>query len=148
MSATSGSYLPEGLPIPVADLVDEPYWSGLRRGEILVQRCRSCRGWQWGPEWICWRCHSFDVGWEKIEGRGRIFSWERVWHPVHPALQGHGPYIVVLVEIPDADRIRLIGNLLGDSQQTVTIGAPVEAAFEHHASADPPFTLLQWRLAG
>ena len=29
-------------------------------------------------------------------------SWERAWHPVHPALKDHGPYIVVLVELPDA----------------------------------------------
>lgn len=148
MSMSSASYLPEGLPIPVADAVDEPYWSALRRGEIMVQRCKSCKGWQFGPEWICHRCHSFDVGWEKIEGKGRIFSWERVWHPVHPALNGHGPYIVVLVEMPNAGNVRLIGNLVGDPKQTVEIGAPVEAVFEHHETADPPYTLLQWRRTG
>ena len=145
---STSSYLPEGLPIPVADAVDEPYWSGLRRGELMVQRCKACQGWQWGPEWICHRCHSFDIGWEKIEGKGRIFSWERVWHPVHPALNGHGPYVVVLVEMPQAGNIRLIGNLLGDPKQTVEIGAPVEAVFEHHETADPPHTLLQWKRVG
>lgn len=145
MTTASIPYLPEGLPIPVADLLDGPYWSGLRRGEIMVQRCRGCGGWQWGPEWICHRCHSFDMGWEAIEGRGRIYSWERVWHPVHPALKDHGPYVVVLVEIPHAGNIRMIGNLLGDPREPVTVGAAVEAVFEHHAAADPPFTLLQWR---
>jgi hypothetical protein len=28
----------------------------------------------------------------------------------------------------------------------VRIGAPVEAVFEPHDNADPPFTLVQWRL--
>jgi hypothetical protein len=41
----------------------------------------------------------------------------------------------------------MLGNLLGDPRQEVTIGAPVEAVFEHHNDADPPFTLVQWRLA-
>lgn len=42
----------------------------------------------------------FDPEWIEIESRGRIFSWERVWHPSHAALRHHGPYVAVLVEIP------------------------------------------------
>lgn len=149
MNATS-FYLPEGLPIPTpeADGLSAPYWNGLKEDVLMVQRCKCCGGWQWGPEWICHRCHSFDMGWEPVEGRGRIFSWERVWHPVHPALKGHGPYIVVLVELPHAGNIRLIGNLLGDPQQEVRIGSEVEAVFEHHRDAKPSYTLLHWRTIG
>lgn len=149
MNATS-FYLPEGLPIPTpeADGLSAPYWNGLKEDVLMVQRCKGCGGWQWGPEWICHRCHSFDMGWEPVEGRGRIFSWERVWHPVHPALKGHGPYIVVLVELPHAGNIRLIGNLLGDPQQEVRIGSEVEAVFEHHRDAKPSYTLLHWRTIG
>jgi len=149
MNATQ-SYLPEGLPIPTpeTDGLSAPYWNGLKEGVLTIQRCKSCGGWQWGPEWICHRCLSFDMGWETVEPRGRIFSWERVWHPVHPALKGHGPYIVVLVELPHADNVRLIGNLVGDPQQTVTIGAEVGGVFEHHPNASTPHTLLQWRTVG
>ena len=28
--------------------------------------------------------------------------------------------------------------------RTVVIGSDVEAVFEHHADADPPFTLVHW----
>jgi uncharacterized OB-fold protein len=140
-------YLPAGLPAPVAeaDGLDAPYWEATRRGELLIQRCRGCSAWQWGPEWICHRCLSFDVGWERVEGRGHIYSWERVWHPVHPALKGHPPYVVVLVELPHADRVRMIGNLLGDPQQEVAIGSPVEGVFEPHDEGKPPYTLVHWR---
>src|SRR4029077_12329663 len=86
------TYLPAGLPIPVAenDGLDKPYWDEPRRGEVLVQRCKGCGTFQWGPEWICHKCLSFDMEWQKVSGRGRIYSWERPWHPVHPALKGHG----------------------------------------------------------
>src|SRR5262249_48621752 len=121
---TSATYLPAHLPIPLseADGLDAPYWEGTRRGELKIQRCQDCHAWQWGPEWMCHRCRSLRMGWETIAGRGRIYSWERAWHPVHAALKGHGPYIVVLVELPECDNVRMIGNLLGDPQQCVKIG--------------------------
>ena len=64
---------------------------------------------------------------------------------MHPALRGHRPYIVVLVELPQAGGVRMIGNLLGDPEQVVSIGAAVDAVFEPHDDATPPFTLVQWR---
>jgi uncharacterized OB-fold protein len=141
------SYLAAGLPTPApeSDGLDKPYWEATRRGELMVQRCNACKTWQWGPEWICHKCHSFDIGWIKVDPTGRIFSWERPWHPVHPALKEQGPYIVVLVELPQAGNIRMLGNLLGDPKQEVRIGAAVAAVFEPHDQAKPPFTLVQWR---
>jgi hypothetical protein len=41
----------------------------------------------------------------------------------------------------------MLGNLLGDPRQDVPIGAEVEAVFEHHPDAEPPYSLCQWRLA-
>lgn len=140
-------YLPAGLPIPVAepDGLSAPYWDGLRQGRLLVQRCRHCDTWQFGPEWICHHCHAFDPEWTEVEPHGRIFSWERAWHPSHAALKGYGPYIAVLVELPHAGGIRMVGNLLGDPKQAVAIGADVDGVFEHHGESNPPYSLLQWR---
>jgi len=47
--------------------------------------------------------------------------------------------------LPAAGGVRLVGNLLGDPMQAVTIGADVEGVFEHHSDSNPPYTLLQWR---
>ena len=150
--ATRPSCLPEGLPRPVpeADGLSQPYWEAARRGELRVQRCRRCRAWQWGPEWICHRCHGFRLGWEEVAPRGQVHSWIRVWHPTHSALRGKTPYVVVLVELPEAGGIRMVGNLRGaapaqDSARDASlIGSPVRGFFEHHRDATPPFTLLQW----
>jgi uncharacterized OB-fold protein len=131
--------------VPEPDGLDAPFWQGTRRGELRVQRCRACGVWQWGPEWICHRCLAFDLEWTAVPARGTIYSWERAWHPVHPALRGRGPYLVVLVALAHAGGVRMIGNLLGDPMQTVTIDTPVEAVFEAHDDATPPFTLVHWR---
>ena len=139
------SYLLPGLPQPVPTELDAPYWNGLSDEKILLQRCTACDKWQWGPEWICHHCHSDDVEYAEVSGEAVIYSFERVWHPVHPALKEQGPYIVVLVELPDCDNVRLVGNLLGNPEQQVEIGAKVTAVFEHHQEAEPPFTLLHWQ---
>lgn len=138
-------YLNAGLPQPMPTTLDEPYWSGLQENRLLLQHCTNCQQWQWGPEWICHHCHSEDIVFEQVNPEGKVYSYERVWHPVHPALKDQGPYIVVLVQIPEAGNVRLIGNLLGDPEQAVTIGAGVKGIFEHHEQAG--YTLLQWQVA-
>ncbi|WP_275945456.1 hypothetical protein [Bradyrhizobium sp. BRP22] len=39
----------------------------------------------------------------------------------------------------------MVGHLLGDPLQTVSIGAEVEGVFEHHSDSDPPYSLLHWQ---
>ncbi len=140
---SAATVLPEGLPAPAPspDGLDRPYWDAARRHQLVAQRCNACASWQWGPEWICHACHSFDVGWAAPPGRARIFAYERVWHPVHPALAKGVPYVVVLVEFPDAGGVRMIGNLAGDPRAEVCVGAEVVPVFEDHDS----YTLIQWR---
>lgn len=147
MKQAYAPYLPAGLPTPVPepDGVSAPYWGGLREGVLRVQRCAHCRTWQFGPEWICHACLKFDPAWVDVEPEGRIYSWERVWHAVHPALKDRGPYLAVLVELPHAGGVRMVGSLLGDPMQEVRIGAQVQGVFEHHPEAPEPYSLLQWR---
>jgi uncharacterized OB-fold protein len=146
-NSTTESYLPAGLPIPVPsnDGLDTPYWEAAKRHELVVQQCNDCQTYQWGPEWICNNCLSTDFKYTEIAGEGTIYSWERPWHPVHPALRGSGPYIVVLVELPHAGNVRMVGNLLGDAEQEIVIGSAVEVVYEDH-EGDEPYTLVQWRV--
>jgi uncharacterized OB-fold protein len=140
------SALPPGLPQPAPgrDGLERPYWEGVRAHELRVQRCADCSTWRWGPEWICYACRSFATDWVAVEPRGRIYSWERVWHPVHRALHSATPYVVVLVELAHAGNVRMVGNFVGAGNPE--IGARVRAVFEDHTEAAVPYTLVQWTL--
>lgn len=142
--AEKNYYLPDGLPIPRAqrDELDKEFWDATKRHELVVQRCNSCNTLQWGPEAICHKCHSADMGWEHVSGRGKLYSWTRCWNPVHPALREAGPYIVAVVQLADAQNVRMVGNLIGDPHQQPRFDADVEAVFEDHPAA----TLVQWRI--
>jgi uncharacterized OB-fold protein len=145
MPETRSHYLPDGLPIPkpAPDRGDDKFWEALRRHELMVQYCKQCGTRQMEPECVCYNCQSFDLGWQKVAGRGRIYSWIRPWYAAHPALRDFGPYLVVLVELEEDRSVRMAGNLLGDPHQEVKIGAPVEAVYEDHP--EEGFTLLHWR---
>lgn len=143
------SVLPEGVlprPVPSPDGLDKPFWDGARAHTLVVQRCRGCGKFQWGPEFICHRCLSSDMGWETVEPSGYIYSWERVWHPVPQALAASCPYQIVLVELPHADNIRLLGNLVGEPDEC-KIGAPVSVLFEDHSVGEDRYTLVNWQRA-
>jgi uncharacterized OB-fold protein len=111
----------------------------------MLQHCVACGTWQFAPEWICHACHAADPPFEQVDAHGEIFSWERVWYASHPVLAERLPYLVVLVRLPHAGDVRMIGNLLGDPMQQLQIGAPVTGIFEPHGEADPPYALLQWQ---
>jgi uncharacterized protein len=136
-------YLPEGLaqPIPVPDGLDAAYWEGLRQEELRIQRCADCAGFQWLPEWTCHRCGSRSLNFQPIPAEGTIYAWERVWHPPHPGLADSCPFLIIVVELTAATGVKLVGNLLGDPMQQVSIGVEVAGVFEHQ----PEYSLLQWQ---
>lgn len=144
--STTTSYLPEGMPLPapMPDGLDAPFWEATRQHKLVVQRCHTCGTFQFGPEWICHKCRANEMGWVQCSGRGKIYAFERVWHPVHKALRDKGPYLIALVELPDVGNVRMVGNLLGDPQQDVKIGDDVEVVWEDHQDV----TLVQWRRLG
>ena len=138
---------PASADTPRATVFPPPIGRGLKAEKLMVQKCNGCGTHQFGPEWICHKCHSFDISWVEAEGKGTIYSWERAWHPVHPALRAREePYIVVLVELAGAGNVRMIGNLMGDPHQDVVIGSKVEVVFEHHSDNDPAYTLAHWKV--
>lgn len=137
------TYLPAGAlpaPEPMNDGLDVPFWEGLNSGVLRLQHCTPCDAFQWGPEWICHRCLGEQLQWVDVDPVGTIYSWERVWHPVTPALAEAVPYIAILVEV-EGTGVRVVGNLLGPKDQDVRIGSSVEGVFEQHDG----YALLQWR---
>jgi len=138
--------LPAGLPrpIPSTEGLSAEFWAATLEHRLMIQRCTECRHWQWGPEIICRSCGSEALGYEQVKPEGKIYSWQRCWYPVHPALKETVPYLVVIVELAGAQGVRMIGNLVGDGQQELAVGDRVTAVFEDHPG-DDPYTLVQWQ---
>jgi uncharacterized OB-fold protein len=132
---------------PVTDADGAPFWRYAARGELRVQACADCGEPRFPPRPCCPHCRSFGSEWRPVKGHGRIWSYVVPHPPLLPEYAARAPYNVVLVELVDAPRIRLVGNLVGRAGEPlgilppdrVRIGARVQAVFA-------PGGLPQWVL--
>jgi uncharacterized OB-fold protein len=134
-----------GFPIPVPDADTQPFWDACARGELLIQRCGSCRKWLWQPRPICSTCQTPDPVWTRVSGDGVIASWLVMRPPTLPAYAGMVPFVLLLVELKEG--VRLIGYLVDDAgrmlttdgtAETVRMGAPVSLRFHDQAGTPLP----------
>src|SRR3954466_10318678 len=99
---------------PVVDDDGAPFWEYAARGELRVQACAApgCGLLRFPPRPCCPHCQSFDSEWRRMSGKGRIWSYVVPHPPLLPAYAAPAPYTAIIVELADAPRIRLVGNLV------------------------------------
>ncbi|WP_406861506.1 OB-fold domain-containing protein [Streptomyces sp. HUAS MG47] len=136
---------------PVVDEDGAPFWEYAARGELRVQSCTSCGELRFPPRPCCPSCQSFASEWRLMSGRGRIWSYVLPHPPLLPDYAAQAPYNVVLVELADAPRIRLVGNVVSapdaplDSVDParLRIGAAVRVTFAEVDGVTVPRWILE-----
>ncbi len=130
-------------PLPRPISYDQEFWNGLKRHELLIQRCTDCGAFRCYPRPMCPNCHSMNLEWVRSSGKGKIFAYTIVQHPIGSKFDEEIPYAVVLAELEDAGRVRLGASIIGGQPEEVKIDLPVEVVFD---DVTPEFTLLRWKL--
>lgn len=135
----------EGVPLPDLDRLpdyEQGFWEGTRNGELRIQQCSDCGLFRHLPTPMCPECSSLDYRWTRVSGRGFIYSYVIVRHPVHQAIaeKEQVPYNICMIELEEQERLRLCSNVLNVAQEDIHIGMPVQAAF-FPATDDPDVVL-------
>ncbi len=138
---------------PVVDEDGAPFWEYAARGELRVQACaeKDCGELRFPPRPCCPHCQSFAAEWRLMSGRGRIWSYVLPHPPLLPDYAEQAPYNAVLVELADAPRVRLAGNVVATPDAPLNsvdptrlrIGAPVRVAFTEIDGLAVPRWLLE-----
>ncbi|MFC9507761.1 Zn-ribbon domain-containing OB-fold protein [Streptomyces sp. NPDC057002] len=123
---------------PVTDPDGAPFWEYAARGELRVQACAGCGELRFPPRPCCPHCQSFEAEWRPVSGGGRVWSYVVPHPPLLPGYAELAPYNVVVVELDEAPRIRLVGNLVvGPGEpigslpvKSIRIGARVRVVFD------------------
>ncbi|MEV6509615.1 OB-fold domain-containing protein [Streptomyces sp. NPDC051642] len=123
---------------PLTDDDGAPFWQYAREGELRVQTCADCEEPRFPPRPCCPHCQSFASEWRQVSGRGRVWSYVFPHPPLLPDYAAVAPYNVIVVELVDAPRIRLVGNLVSEagaainslSPGRIRIGARVQVVFD------------------
>ncbi|MGW3647069.1 Zn-ribbon domain-containing OB-fold protein [Streptomyces sp. NPDC000878] len=133
---------------PVVDDDGAPFWEYAAQGELRVQTCADCAEPRFPPRPCCPHCQSFASEWLPVSGRGRVWSYVVPHPPLLPDYAELAPYNVIVVELADAPRIRLVGNLVTGPDaplnslppDRIRIGARVQVVF---SSAGLPQWILE-----
>jgi uncharacterized OB-fold protein len=126
----SESVFPPEMPRPQIEPLTEPFWAAAREGRLVIQRCRECGVFRHLPHAMCGSCQSTAHEWVESAGRGTVFTYTIVAHPVHPATQGAVPYNVVVVELDDCGGVLVPGNVVDCAPEDVRVGMRVQVVFE------------------
>ena len=156
--AATGNYL--GMPLSIADLDGDnaAYFRFCAQGELRLQRCKACELMRYPVGPACPWCSGNAFEWTPVSGRGTVYSYTEVRHPVLSAFRERVPYLTLLVELDEQraqptehEAIRMIGNLAtpdaalapAELIRTVGIGSRVRVVF---VSAGPDIAILLWTL--
>jgi len=130
-------------PLPVPDPESTPFWDGMREGKLMLQRCVSSGDYLFPPVTFC--PGSLETPeWVEASGKGTIFSWIVVRHPVPRDLYtDEVPYVVAIVALDEG--CRMTGNLVDIAPEDVRAGMRVEIVYNR---VTPEITLPAFRPTG
>ena len=127
-------------PLPIPSQLSEPFWAACKNHELKIQRCQSCGAFRFPPAILCPECLSREVEWQKVSGRGKIFSFVVYRRLYHPAFKADLPYTVAVIELEEG--ARLLSNIVDISPEKVRCDMPVEVIFQ---DVTPEVTLPKFR---
>ena len=123
-------------PLPQRTPESAPFWNGCAQEELRLQRCASGHWW-FPPGRQCPECWSADWRWERVSGRGTVFSFVVFQRSYHPAFREALPYAVAVIAL--AEGPRFLSRVVEIAPDQVRVGMPVAVTFEDVAGTKLPF---------
>ena len=114
------------------------FWEGVRRHQLLIQRCASCGQLRHPPRPMCGSCRSTEWDTVASTGRGTVHSYAVHHHPPLPGITT--PHPVVLVDLDEG--VRMISHTVDVDPADLQIGLAVEVVF---VAVDDDLTLPLFR---
>jgi uncharacterized OB-fold protein len=106
-----------------------PFWAAAARAELAIPRCDGCRRLHWYPEPRCRRCGGERHTWERVSGRGTLFTWVVLRHAFLPQFGDELPFVSALVALEEDPGVRLATRIVDCAPEALAAEMPVEVVF-------------------
>ena len=104
-----------------------PFWEGAKKGDLLIQHCKTCDANIFYPRKFCPKCWSADLDWIKASGRAAIYSFSTAYDMVEPKFWADLPYTIAYVDLPEG--IRMMTRIVECNPDDISIGMDVEVVW-------------------
>lgn len=125
--------MPRPAPPPTPRAAE--YWRSGADGVLRIARCAPCGTYIHPPRPLCPQCHSADVAFAPVSGKGTVYSFTVNRYQWTPALEP--PYVLAEVDLAEQPGLRLLTAVVGCPVDAVRIGMPVTVAFERAVAFAP-----------
>ena len=115
-------------PLPKIDERTRPHWEGNAVHELRVQRCDDCGTMRFPASRWCAHCLGEKTSWQKVSGKGKVWSWCVFHRAYFKGFESAVPYAVALVELDEGPK--MYSNLVGIPRDQIKIGMRVRAVFD------------------
>lgn len=126
---------PKPLPRFYAEGAHE-FYDGCKQRQLLIQQCTECGKFRFPPQRMCGACHSLKSTWTPVSGKGHIATftvipgYQRRAVPMFTWPSDAYPINVIIVELPDADGVHIVSNIVDCDLDELRVGMEVEVVFE------------------
>jgi uncharacterized OB-fold protein len=103
------------------------FWAAAERDMLLGQRCSRCGALQYYPRTRCTTCGSGDWKYERLSGRGTVYSWTEVLRNAPSVARADVPYILAIVRLEEGPQ--LLTRVIGADPQALYCDAMVDVVF-------------------
>lgn len=123
-------------PLPTITSEARPFWEGAAKQQLLMQCCLDCSAYIWTPRPSCFECGSENIQWQKLSGRGEVYSFtvirQVVGRAASQAFEKDIPYVIAWIDLDEGPR--MITNVIGCPVENVTLGMKVSVIFEQQSA--------------
>jgi uncharacterized OB-fold protein len=115
-------------PLPIINDDNRQYWQYCQQHELRMQQCNNCGYIRFPPGILCPRCHSMDMDWVKLSGRGKIYSFVVYRMSYHPSYANEIPYVVAVIQLAEGPRME--SNITSTKVEDLKVDMPIEVYFD------------------
>jgi len=102
----------------------------------MIPQCSACERYVWYPEETCPHCGGSEIPWVSMSGRGRLYSWSEVKHPLYPPYADQLPYVTGLVALDEDPGVRYVTRIVDSEPSALVIEMPMEVVFRELSFTD------------
>jgi uncharacterized OB-fold protein len=129
---------------------DISYERFLSEDKLMGSRCQKCGSLFVPPRSICIKCHSSDMKWTEMKGRGNLaaFTCIAIGPPfmMREGFDRKHPYVSGVVDLEEGARVvGRIEGVDGTRPETIEIGIPLKLEFLHRGEGANSATFLAFR---
>lgn len=126
----------------IVDPIEQEFWAGTAKGELLLRYCNACQKPHWYPRPICPFCGHQETRFEVSTGLGVIYSLTRLRTP------DAEPQCIAYIRLDDG--VTLLSQVIEFEDTPAQIGQRVQVSFKQgrHNAQLPVFRLVSQEPGG